>query len=439
MPGSRTTLPHALTILLTAPLSCNPDPPDGQVTDPHGCRTIILPAPFCGDGVLDDDLGEECDDGPQNADDAPCTSDCNKASCGDGHLQAGEECDDGPQNADNAPCTSDCKTYTCGDGLVLAGIEQCDDGDGNAADASCTPDCLLNECGDGYHHTGVEECDDGPQNADNAPCTSDCKAAACGDGHLQAGEECDHGPFNADGGFCTASCKTATCGDGLPLGGIEECDDGDDNSPDAACTPACEHTTCGDGIINTPGGVLEECDDGNTLPGDGCSPTCTIEFYTVFVTSSYFTGNLGGLSSADAQCQSLAASAGHAGTFRAWLSAGSDKPANRFGLPADFPGHFVLPDGTVIARGFADLLDGALEAPLNVFENGQPALGSNAVWTGTDEYGNPTSIDCSGWKSSSNSYYGRRGQMSSKIGTWTSYDDTPCNSSGRLYCLQVSP
>jgi len=44
MPGSRTTLPHALTILLTAPLSCNPDPPDGQVTDPHGCRTIILPA-----------------------------------------------------------------------------------------------------------------------------------------------------------------------------------------------------------------------------------------------------------------------------------------------------------------------------------------------------------------------------------------------------------
>ena len=81
MPGSRTTLPHtALTLLLTAPLSCAPDPPDGQVTDPHGCRTIILPAPFCGDGVLDDDLGEECDDGPQNADNAPCTSDCKAAA-----------------------------------------------------------------------------------------------------------------------------------------------------------------------------------------------------------------------------------------------------------------------------------------------------------------------------------------------------------------------
>jgi cysteine-rich repeat protein len=33
-------------------------------------------------------------------------------------------------------------------------------------------------------------------------------------------------------------------------------------------------TVCGDGI---PGLPAEECDDGNTVAGDGCSPTCTVE------------------------------------------------------------------------------------------------------------------------------------------------------------------
>ena len=35
----------------------------------------------------------------------------------------------------------------------------------------------------------------------------------------------------------------------------------------------CAFTTCGDGGLCSP----EECDDRNTRPGDGCSPTCTIE------------------------------------------------------------------------------------------------------------------------------------------------------------------
>ncbi len=33
-------------------------------------------------------------------------------------------------------------------------------------------------------------------------------------------------------------------------------------------------TSCGDGV---PGLPAEECDDGNTVAGDGCSPTCTVE------------------------------------------------------------------------------------------------------------------------------------------------------------------
>ena len=38
---------------------------------------------------------------------------------------------------------------------------------------------------------------------------------------------------------------------------------------------------CGDGTLNITAG--EECDDGNTVDGDGCSATCTIEAAGAFM------------------------------------------------------------------------------------------------------------------------------------------------------------
>ncbi|WAS97788.1 fibrinogen-like YCDxxxxGGGW domain-containing protein [Nannocystis punicea] len=38
--------------------------------------------------------------------------------CGDGELTPDEECDNGPDNADNAACTSGCTLAKCGDGLI---------------------------------------------------------------------------------------------------------------------------------------------------------------------------------------------------------------------------------------------------------------------------------------------------------------------------------
>ncbi|MEM9454358.1 MAG: DUF4215 domain-containing protein [Myxococcota bacterium] len=59
----------------------------------------------CGDGVQDGD--EECDDGPDNADDAACKSDCTRQTCGDGFVGPDEACDDG--NTDDADgCTQQC-------------------------------------------------------------------------------------------------------------------------------------------------------------------------------------------------------------------------------------------------------------------------------------------------------------------------------------------
>jgi cysteine-rich repeat protein len=62
-------------------------------------------APKCGDGVINAELGEQCDGG------ADCDAACKivGGTCGDGIVQAGrgEECDDG-NNLPGDPCNADC-------------------------------------------------------------------------------------------------------------------------------------------------------------------------------------------------------------------------------------------------------------------------------------------------------------------------------------------
>ena len=128
--------------------------------------------------------------------------------CGDGVRDDGEDCDDGPKNADNAACTASCAVNVCGDGLILADTEACDDGSKNADDAACTASCEVATCGDGKLLAGVEVCDDGVNDGAYGSCAGDCmaKASYCGDGILDDGnEECD----SPDDPACLASCMLA--------------------------------------------------------------------------------------------------------------------------------------------------------------------------------------------------------------------------------------
>ena len=190
MPGSRTTLPHtALTLLLAAPLSCSPADEPGQVSDPQGCRTIILPA----DSNASDastSTGTSTNDSSTSPTTstittAPTTSSSTGSTtssstgsttepepyCGDGTVDADEECDDG--NSDNSDdCLDTCVEATCGDGFVQDGAEMCDDGNDVETDA-CLSTCEPASCGDGHVQDGVEECDDG-NSEDFDGCTSVC-------------------------------------------------------------------------------------------------------------------------------------------------------------------------------------------------------------------------------------------------------------------------
>jgi fibro-slime domain-containing protein len=366
----------------------------GETCDDHnrrsydGCSATCLAEPgfscpagggacvrLCGNSKLDS--GENCDDGNFLAGDG-CSSTCQReadytcstvgqpclytpppppAVCGNGTKEGTEGCDDGNATGGDG-CSSTCKLEAgwtcptqnapcvaakCGDG-ILAGTEKCDDGNTTAGDgcsASCTIEagavcpanggqCVAMKCGDSKV-TGTETCDDGVNDGKHG-CSATCQVMTgwqcpfagaactpiCGDGIVAGDEQCDEKGAVA---CCTAQCKlvpgfvcdstktphsqnaTPYCGDGVLDGpanatvrGLEQCDD-HNTLPYDGCSPTCTNeplcgtvntslppaqqtsvpyqcfAQCGDGIILPP----EECDDGNTQTGDGCDASCKVE------------------------------------------------------------------------------------------------------------------------------------------------------------------
>src|SRR5690606_16105294 len=151
----------------------------------------------CGDGIVDDahPYNEQCDDGEDNADEPnACRTNCKLPTCGDGIIddEDGEVCDDGPNNSDLAPnaCRNDCQPARCGDGVIDDG-EECD-GENFGGKT----------CGDYEFATGSLTCTSSCT-IDTSACTG---AIVCGDGILSEGEECDDGNQD-DGDGCSSECK----------------------------------------------------------------------------------------------------------------------------------------------------------------------------------------------------------------------------------------
>lgn len=316
---------------------------------------------YCGDGKITHQ--EKCDDGNKNDGDG-CSStcefeagylcsvndaglsECREILCGNGVINAdtGEKCDDGNRTAGDG-CSAACLvekgwictvsedsrsqcTQACGNGIIEDNaLEVCDDGNlisGDGCNAQCqteagyicelgpsgTSVCFARACGDGIK-TAKEECDDGnTQKGDG--CSERCKRepgwhcqtqgqacykSNCGNGLVEGDETCDEGTNTTAGCVnCViqpewqclvqgqACTHDAICGNGK-IEGAETCDEGANTTagcvncmiqPGWRCPTvgaACEQGTCGDNVIDTG----EACDDGNANAGDGCSPLCETE------------------------------------------------------------------------------------------------------------------------------------------------------------------
>lgn len=232
----------------------DPDATDGSESD--GSEEIDPPTPpNCGDGIVQAEEGEVCDDGLLNGTYGACALNCLGPGphCGDGTVNGDETCDDGMNDGTYGRCLPDCsgKGPYCGDGIVN-GDEVCDDGV-NAG-----------------------------QYGDRGACMAGCMSFApyCGDLRVTDGEACDDGQNDSIyGGGCMAGCLSVSprCGDGATNPPYETCDDGSANGTYGHCNRNCSALgpRCGDGIVQQDQG--ETCDDGNSIDGDGCSSTCQIE------------------------------------------------------------------------------------------------------------------------------------------------------------------
>ena len=242
------------------------------------------------------------------------------------------------------------------------------------------------------------------------------------------GEACDDGGESAT---CNPNCTKAACGDSIVnMSAGEECDDGNNVNTDA-CVALCKKATCGDSFVQAG---VEECDGGGETAT--CSAECKVKGLRVFVTSTTYNGNLGGLSGADAKCQERATAANLPGTYMAWISDAVDGPAARFMTKT---GPYILVNGTKVADDWADLTDGTLDAAINRTETNVTPMNPIQVWTNTNIDGTPSSTDkhCVDWGNSmGGSNKGDFGERTVTDSNWTKKGNAACNSVYRLYCFQ---
>ena len=161
--------------------------------------------------------------------------------------------------------------------------------------------------------------------------------------------------------------------------------------------------------------------DGDEVPTDGG---------VVFTTSTTSSGDLGGLSGADATCNALASAAGREENYRAWLSTSTVDARARI---EDIEYRQVV-SGFVVANDLFDLVDGTIVTPLFQDESGG-FVGDN-VWTDTEDDGTRfDSVACSDWTSANSGLAAGHGLAASASGGWTLAGASQCNVLNHLYCF----
>ena len=198
-----------------------------------------------------------------------------------------------------------------------------------------------------------------------------------------------------------------------------------DNSVIAAITPITPF-----GVVGPADVAVINADSGSYTLSNGFTYT---PFGFVFVTSAVYSGNLGGLSGADAKCQNLANNAGLIGVWKAWLSIWNSNARNRITDQA-----YINPRGELVANNLADLTDGSIERPINIDEKGSKIY-YGVVWTGTKSDGTynykyyyDDIRSCLSWSSSSSNAQSTVGLTDSKDKLWT---DNSFNAASFMYCV----
>ncbi|MDO8425556.1 MAG: hypothetical protein Q7T01_03530 [bacterium] len=193
---------HRVELQSTQQAACNaPGAADACTWRSGATSTCIAPAVSCGNGVLEDALGEQCDDGGRGRCENELAKSCTRDSdCGDPVADFSARC-----NRDLDWCTAQCKTNACGDGALLAGSVCVG---GTKAGQACTNNTQCT----GGGTCRSEACDEGGANFTDAQLS----AASCDryDGRCNycTAQQCTI--VTKQGGFCGDGILQAPAGSG---------------------------------------------------------------------------------------------------------------------------------------------------------------------------------------------------------------------------------
>lgn len=165
-------------------------------------------------------------------------------------------------------------------------------------------------------------------------------------------------------------------------------------------------------------------------PTQGVKPTVSKR---VFLTSTSYVGNLGGLAGADLKCQQSADKSSLGGVWKAWLSDDTTSATSRMSKTNAFYNRI---DKVLVAQGWNDLVDGSLLSPINVTEK-NATMNVSWVWTNstaTGEIRQATGNSCDNW--SANGSGGSTGDSSRVDTGWSDFGASACYISRPLYCIE---
>lgn len=238
-------------------------------------------------------------------------------------------------------------------------------------------------------------------------------------------------PTTTVGSTDTITSPVTTCG--------ETSCTGEASTSSGACDQQC--TTSGTASTSTsadPGSTSSSgrtsASDGSSSSGDGCVDGCRT-LRRIFVTSSTYAGDFGGIAGADALCNQSAVVLEPPGNFKAWLSDQTSSPWDRFDIA--FSEVYQRLDGVqVVIGGWPDLTDGAIAKAISVDEFGAQVQVSTYAWTSTEIDGSELMPTCDDWTNSQSGVFGIVGSVIATDSTWTSADLLPCSAKMRLYCVE---
>lgn len=152
----------------------------------------------------------------------------------------------------------------------------------------------------------------------------------------------------------------------------------------------------------------------------------------IFKSSRTYTGNLGGLAGADAECQELAVAAGLPGTWKAMLSDATESARSRISFMT-FLRNGSKNINVVALSSFSLWMSGRINSTIILDERDQPASGD--VWTGSSQAGVALAGgNCNNWSSDSAELVGGVGR-GEDLAQWLQHSDAACSEQRHLYCI----